>query len=267
MGLFDSLDHSSDLDAINTYIMSTPAASPGADAIQKAWAPWYNANSGTFVSDDTWNEARSRRNAFQLANAVTPEQQAGIKNVLATSVTPEELQGKPRPIIDVNTGKVTPVPAAGKTSLGVPVGTPGASNHPTLRQGASGPDVTLWQSIVGVTEPNFGPATLTATKNWQSAHGLTADGIVGPKTWSAATGKPVLTTTPAPAIATFAPAPKSPTPAPLPPTAIPGVIAAVTNPVKPITAGLNPANWPVWGKVAGGVAAASILGGALLRKR
>jgi len=34
----------------------------------------------------------------------------------------------------------------------------------------------------------FGPLTASATKTWQSRHGLTADGIVGPNTWSKARG-------------------------------------------------------------------------------
>jgi hypothetical protein len=59
--------------------------------------------------------------------------------------------------------------------------------------------VGAWQSILyadgylnlcggsGV-DGHFGPITKTATQSWQSAHGLVADGIVGPKTWGAARG-------------------------------------------------------------------------------
>ena len=36
---------------------------------------------------------------------------------------------------------------------------------------------------------NFGPATEGAVKLWQSAHGLTADGIVGDKTWAMIMGE------------------------------------------------------------------------------
>jgi len=57
--------------------------------------------------------------------------------------------------------------------------------------------VGAWQSILyadgylslcggaGV-DGYFGSITKTATQSWQSAHGLVADGIVGPKTWGKA---------------------------------------------------------------------------------
>jgi peptidoglycan hydrolase-like protein with peptidoglycan-binding domain len=59
-------------------------------------------------------------------------------------------------------------------------------SHATIRQGSSGNDVQLWQSVIGVAiDGKFGPKTAAATKSWQAQHGLTADGIVGPQTWGA----------------------------------------------------------------------------------
>lgn len=85
----------------------------------------------------------------------------------------------------------------------------------TIKLGAVGDDVREWQSILGAN-PNFtkrgsipyrdsrgpadlsrlwtsetaarvfGPATERATQNWQSDRALVPDGIVGPKTWGAA---------------------------------------------------------------------------------
>lgn len=61
------------------------------------------------------------------------------------------------------------------------------TTHSTIRQGSTGPDVALWQSIVGVTvDGKFGPNTDAATRRWQSAHGILSDGIVGAGTWTAA---------------------------------------------------------------------------------
>jgi peptidoglycan hydrolase-like protein with peptidoglycan-binding domain len=59
----------------------------------------------------------------------------------------------------------------------------------TVRQGSSGPAVQALQvqlvkqgSSVS-TDGAFGPATDSAVRSFQSAHGLSADGIVGPATW------------------------------------------------------------------------------------
>ncbi len=58
-----------------------------------------------------------------------------------------------------------------------------------LRNGCKGKDVTRWQLfLIGqkclrdVADGVFGPITEQATKAFQRGHGLTADGIVGPKT-------------------------------------------------------------------------------------
>lgn len=55
----------------------------------------------------------------------------------------------------------------------------------------TGDDVKLMQSKLNgkgaklVADGSFGPKTLSAVKNFQQAHGLKVDGIVGPKTWAA----------------------------------------------------------------------------------
>lgn len=64
----------------------------------------------------------------------------------------------------------------------------------TIKLGSASPDVTTWQSAlasagfpVAITG-TFDQATADATKAWQGAKGLTADGIVGPASWGAMTG-------------------------------------------------------------------------------
>ena len=54
-----------------------------------------------------------------------------------------------------------------------------------LRLGSEGEDVKKLQQFLGVdVVGKFGPKTDAAVKAWQSAHGLTADGIVGAGTWA-----------------------------------------------------------------------------------
>lgn len=64
-----------------------------------------------------------------------------------------------------------------------------AAPHALIASGSSGPDVALWQKIIGVTADGvFGSGTDAATRKWQTAHGLPADGKVGPNTWAKALG-------------------------------------------------------------------------------
>jgi len=56
----------------------------------------------------------------------------------------------------------------------------------TIRLGDMGPEVKRWQWVLGINESGvFDGLTDRLTRRWQSAKGLDADGIVGPKTWGA----------------------------------------------------------------------------------
>lgn len=88
---------------------------------------------------------------------------------------------------------------------------PAAANaaHGQIKQGSSGPDVALWQMIIGVPADGvFGPQTAAATRTWQGAHGLSADGVVGPKSWTAALQGAIPASAPPP--------PSAAAPAPIP---------------------------------------------------
>jgi len=65
-------------------------------------------------------------------------------------------------------------------------------NMPTLRRGNQGDEVADLQTILNArygadleVDGNFGKSTEAAVKAFQKANGLTADGVVGPKTWKA----------------------------------------------------------------------------------
>ena len=56
----------------------------------------------------------------------------------------------------------------------------------TIKAGAKGDVVKVWQIIVGLHPSGvFDTKTERATKEFQRKHNLTVDGIVGDKSWSA----------------------------------------------------------------------------------
>nr|WTB34483.1 amidase [Streptomyces sp. NBC_00830] len=65
------------------------------------------------------------------------------------------------------------------------------ASYALLQSGASGAQVTAVQQLLNTqglaagADGSFGAATLDAVKAYQTAHGLPAVGIVGPKTWTA----------------------------------------------------------------------------------
>jgi hypothetical protein len=67
----------------------------------------------------------------------------------------------------------------------IPAKEPGDNGRPTLRRGDTGPMVQALQAKLGVEGPaTFGPKTEAAVREFQRAHGLVPDGIVGPATWA-----------------------------------------------------------------------------------
>lgn len=67
-----------------------------------------------------------------------------------------------------------------------------AKYYPTLKQGSRGEYVLAWQKYLnmsgydcGLEDGKFGKNTKLAVIEFQKAHGLVPDGIIGPKTWNA----------------------------------------------------------------------------------
>lgn len=82
-----------------------------------------------------------------------------------------------------------PIPASTGAQRPVQNGGTGAwkREHRTLRLGGTGLTVKHWQELVGVTADGaFGTRTRQATIRFQTAKGITPDGVVGPVTWAAA---------------------------------------------------------------------------------
>lgn len=73
----------------------------------------------------------------------------------------------------------------------VPAAEPDGGARRTLYRGMTGDDVRQWQTLMGgagmgpgPADGQYGPRTEAATRSWQRAAGLVADGIVGPLTWA-----------------------------------------------------------------------------------
>ena len=70
--------------------------------------------------------------------------------------------------------------------LGLVLCTASPAHAGSLKRGAKGPRVAFVQKVLGLhVDRIFGKQTKRAVKRFQRRHGLTADGIVGPATWSA----------------------------------------------------------------------------------
>jgi peptidoglycan hydrolase-like protein with peptidoglycan-binding domain len=87
-------------------------------------------------------------------------------------------------------GKTPPAPAIAPITSSVIYKAP-VAGHPTIRRGSTGQAVRDWQTMLvaaGNTvaiDGQFGAGTDSATRQFQKAHGLVVDGVVGPATWGA----------------------------------------------------------------------------------
>ena len=75
--------------------------------------------------------------------------------------------------------------------LGESPGSTNVKNLPVLKKGSRGEYVLAWQIMLnqngyfcGIEDGIFGINTQLAVQEWQMAHGLTPDGIIGKQTWA-----------------------------------------------------------------------------------
>ena len=97
-----------DLAAIDVYMTSAWPKTTRATKLQDEWKVWFNkldfyARHVEPGLENIYNEARNRRNEFNIANAVSEEQKQAVANVIHTGVTSEEQHGGTKQIS--STGK------------------------------------------------------------------------------------------------------------------------------------------------------------------
>jgi hypothetical protein len=90
-GLFSNSD---DMNAINAYMMASTPATPTAVDLKNQWVTWWNGL-GMFSNfgNANYDEARNRRNTFDLANATTAEQVAQVRAVMTQGLSTEQDSG------------------------------------------------------------------------------------------------------------------------------------------------------------------------------
>jgi peptidoglycan hydrolase-like protein with peptidoglycan-binding domain len=289
-----------DAEAIYVYMKNATPKTDSASTMRAQFLTWYQNSSWYNKNFDTkwYDELRSRRNAFNLANAVTPQQKAQVEQILTKGLTAEEMQGKARPKIDVKTGMV------GKSISNPPVMiAPGLKRN--LKKGLQGEDVKQWQTFLGLTPATgyFDALTDTRTREYQKKNALVVDGIVGKNTWSAAfpiqkapfAPPPTVTSSPPALTSTAKVPPRTSSSTPKPQAAKPvassppkssgtkaqpssggsgGAPAASVPAPLPVTAGLKSnllgsiAKWPVWAKALGIVGTIGLAtGGVVVAKK
>jgi peptidoglycan hydrolase-like protein with peptidoglycan-binding domain len=147
------MSQAQDMVALNDLFQRSTPANPGAQAIKDTWNQWYGMLDSISRDYDPENlaDAKARRDAFNRTQAL---------------------------------GAVS---APGPIAI-VPIGP-----KPTIKQGSTGSAAIIatikdWQRVVGALPVDgiFGSKTNSLTKTWQKAHGLVADGIVGPLSWAQA---------------------------------------------------------------------------------
>ena len=214
------MSQAEDMSAINDYFNRTPGKTPTAKDAKLSWTAWYNGLSffSKSFSSDTYAEAVKRRTTFNAANGepalqndggLTSEEAAYFLSLPVADVTgktPAQAavitaaakkkgqQIKPPASlaaagyhVDMSNASSTPTQAANAASTTSAVALVQARG--TIKLGSKGDLVKEWQGIVKVAQSgNFDKTTESATKKFQAAHAIKADGVVGPATWTAALG-------------------------------------------------------------------------------
>ncbi|WP_351237209.1 glycoside hydrolase domain-containing protein [Streptomyces sp. NPDC002133] len=133
---------------------------------------WWNGaadtNTGTYVPASHWS---NHQRIHQYVGEVTESYGGYSINI-------------DRDYLDVGTG-TPPAPTCTGVSLDF-------TAYTTVQSGSTGNLVKAAQCLLkaagydpGAPDGDFGPNTTTAARNFQTSRGLTADGVVGPKTWTA----------------------------------------------------------------------------------
>jgi hypothetical protein len=131
--------------------------------------------------------------AYRLrATAAAPKAPSAAPSVPRRPVPAVPVPPSWNVLTSVHPGTATQSTPSAQSTPGAPMSAPAELALPVLRYGiglrpqAPNPDVRVLQQRLHIADDGqFGPGTRSAVLAFQGNHGLTADGIVGPKTWAA----------------------------------------------------------------------------------
>ncbi len=89
------MSQAEDMDALNRFFASQHPQTEDAAELRDEWILWHDGLSWWSRNMDSsiWDQARNRRNKYNLANATTREEYEGVKQVMKTGLTTEEIAG------------------------------------------------------------------------------------------------------------------------------------------------------------------------------
>ena len=92
------MSNEADMKAIDDYMRRTAPVTPEATALRSSWLTWYPSLSWWALNYDTGvrDEASTRRNKFNLANAQTKAEKDNVIRVITTGFDSNQMQGQAR---------------------------------------------------------------------------------------------------------------------------------------------------------------------------
>lgn len=118
-----------DIDAINRYIVYASIKTKDAAKIKDEWIRWHDGLGWWSKNMDSavYDEARNKRNRFNLANATSNAEKESIKNTQQTGLSTEEMQGGTRRVLSSGTYEVADeesiIPTSFKLGVGLTITT------------------------------------------------------------------------------------------------------------------------------------------------
>lgn len=91
------MSQSEDIDAINRYMMATSARNIVSTNAKNDWVAWYDKLGwyGKNYDSSVYDVARNKRNAFNLSNVSSLEEEQQVKDVIKNGMTTEQMLGLP----------------------------------------------------------------------------------------------------------------------------------------------------------------------------